>query len=112
MILIVGEREDNMTDRVCSYLDAYNNPYVRLNKLESKDIIDYILFDKGKVEIALLINGHKYFIQDFKSIWFRRGRLDITASSMEDIEFETDVRQHFIREKATLLNYIYDYVFI
>lgn len=110
MILILSEYEDNMTDKVCNYLNYYNKSYLRLNKQETENILSHILFFDKKIEVKFSINNKQYFIDDFKSIWCRRGRFHFHTYEFNNIYFHTEIGLHFGREKQTLLNYIYEYI--
>lgn len=110
MILILGENEDNITDKVCSYLNYYQEPYLRINKSETENIINHILFLDERIEIQFIYNNKQYFLNDFKSIWCRRGRFHTSSYVTKDIFFDSEIKNHFGREKITFINYIYHYI--
>ncbi|MCB1177112.1 MAG: hypothetical protein KDK36_05985, partial [Leptospiraceae bacterium] len=110
MILILSEHEDNITDKVCAYLNYYKASYLRINKQESENIINHILFTNGKIEIKFSINEKEYYLNDFKSIWCRRGRFQSSFYHSKNTSFESEIKNHFEGEKLNFLNFIYHYI--
>lgn len=110
MVLLLSEYEDNMTDKVCAYLNFYNEPYLRLNKVETEGVFNYVLFENNKIDIRFTFKKVHYSLNDFKSIWFRRGRFHFQTHNIIDGIFEQEIRTHMSRERDTLVYFIYDFI--
>lgn len=110
MILILGEHEDNITDKVCAYLNYYQTSYLRINKSETENIINHVKFINNKIEVKFTYNQSEYFLHDFKSIWCRRGRFHTSPYQLKSGFFEAEIKTHFGREKNTFIEYVYEYI--
>ncbi|MEE9363881.1 MAG: grasp-with-spasm system ATP-grasp peptide maturase [Cellulophaga sp.] len=79
MILILSKNNDYSTGEVIRWILAYKIKFLRLNEDDNIKIIKYddkeLIFKKGNVS---------YSLNDFTSVWYRRGGLSIQSDKEND----------------------------
>lgn len=72
MILIISADNDTMTDAVCVWLSRLEKQFVRLNE---NQIIEAVSFDFKNSLFTVKIDGLKYDLKNFQSVFYRNGSL-------------------------------------
>jgi ATP-GRASP peptide maturase of grasp-with-spasm system len=76
MILIISNDDDISTQKVCKWLNYYNQPYVLItnsNRITNLNIIDLV-----NNNITITVNNIEINLSDIKNVWYRRGKLLFT----------------------------------
>ena len=111
MILIISEQNDVSTDIVCDVMNYRNIKYLRINRESNLDCVKDIWFSSDGIEIMLKNHDKEYNLNDFKSVWFRRGYLNISNISNYDIQLigkhGEAIKYHMWDQAHTLLEFIY-----
>lgn len=73
MILIISEEFECTTDEVVQWLLLYNISFLRINKETSLKIVELSLSSE---RLLFEFNGRVFNINDFDTVWYRRGNLN------------------------------------
>ena len=76
MIFIISSIEDLSTNDVIDWLRNFDQPFIRINNLTKIKIIE-VLFEEIECKILIEIENQKVWLNDVKSVWYRRSSLNI-----------------------------------
>lgn len=93
MVLIISSKEDYSTSSVIKWLIKLNVEFIRLNE---NDIIE--ILNLTRQNFVFVYNHKTYSLNDFNSIWYRRGWLNFKM--INDLKYLKD-------ENNEIKNYIY-----
>ena len=108
--LIISEETDKSCDVVCSWLQKWQHPYVRVN---SESFINpEVVIRAFDEDTSVLINTRGIIVDlnDIQTVWFRRGYLYIKLSYYGDEiskEVSKELNKHIENESSTLTHFIY-----
>lgn len=71
-ILIISEQIDTSTNIVCSWLNYYDCPYLRLDDEQGKNIDIEIIVQNCDFKTILHTNEGIHVLEETKIVWFRR----------------------------------------
>ena len=98
MILILSIYGDYSTTRICSWLNYYNKPFLRVNG--DKNTVFFEKMDYEKKEMIFSEGGQEYNFFECQSVWYRKCGIRL-------INFRTNydvMDSDFFSEKGTVLS--------
>lgn len=115
MILILSETGDISTTKVTEYLFHYKIPYLRIDREDNLDVIDYINISNESESITFIYRNKKYYSADFSIVWYRRGVLNFSFPKYNDSlntidnKIQHSIGKHLNEEITTMIEYIYQF---
>ncbi len=106
MILIISERKDVSTNKVIDWLKYLNKDFFRLNFEDSAEIEFSI--DHNHSKTLLVVNSVKYDIDEFKTIYYRRGDVKYRYNLHPNV-FYDKINQYFSQEWKMLKQLVYSH---
>lgn len=104
MILIISADDDTMTDAICAWLSFLNKKFVRLSE---NQLITAVVFDFKADVFKIDINGLRYDLKDFQSVFYRNGSLMYNGFKAE---IDSHLKDFFNSELKSLTHFIYYYL--
>lgn len=105
MILIFSSQEDYSTNEVIKWLKHYDQPFLRLNSIDIYMLEHKINLNNDEFQFS--IKGNEYSINDFSSIWYRRGGFYYSLpKNLSKSDESTTIRKHIANENTSLIEYI------
>lgn len=99
MILIISSNREATTDFVETWLQYYHIDYYRINEFD-KISIEYLTITNEKIDFILQVNEQrKIKYSEIKSVWYRRGLINIFKnyldfSNLSKDSFEYNIEQY------------------
>lgn len=90
-ILIVSQESEKSTDEVLKYLLILGGNYIRINNTDIIKDIEFSINQKS-VDIRFAANGREVSFSKIKSVWYRRGSINIT-SGIEKLDLTEQERE-------------------
>jgi ATP-GRASP peptide maturase of grasp-with-spasm system len=83
MILILSENNDFTTNEVIKWLHLYEKNYIRVH--------EYELFEIKVIDKRILLKSERnsFYIDDIKSVWFRRGGIKFNRIQFQNLAVNT-----------------------
>jgi len=112
MILILTEETDLSSNQVCDWLHYLKKPFLRINHTENIRI-DSLTLEKGNIDFKFWHENKAWSINDFSSIWYRRGWFMVEYNSFASLQNSIlSEEKHFFEkfvgeEITTLLEFVY-----
>lgn len=112
-ILIISEQIDTSTNIVCSWLNYYDCPYLRLDDEQGKNIDIEIIVQNCDFKTILHTNEGIHVLEETKIVWFRRGYLKFGMEQtllFEDNSTNKSIVRFIDNEGETLEKYLYEVI--
>jgi ATP-GRASP peptide maturase of grasp-with-spasm system len=90
MILIISNDDDISTQKVCKWLDYYNEKYILIT--ETNRISELTIINLIENNIIIRVNESEFNMLEIKKVWYRRGKFSFTDKivfTQHDFLFES-----------------------
>ncbi len=105
MIVIISEVKDLPSDLICRYLDFYDEEYVRINKEDVVNSIDFSI-EGSQCHLKLEFKNFSVLLDSKRDvIFFRRGAIVLNMHLKDAID--KDIANYYIKEYSTLHSSIF-----